>query len=274
VKRGEFSSASTLADSILAVWKGRAPPAEIAATLSGLAALTGRVALMTTLMESSTAAEYANVGIAPPLSAAAIRFFGRAAPGICDDSLALLRRNFERVLASYSSPSRRGEVRQIVLWQGAALAYPCLKAAAIAGLRASGPLDRAQRAFAANDHKRTRMILDSIAAVRSGYRPGDISLDHTVQEAWLRAAVGEAIGAEQMLDLVLDALPTLGVQAVTEEAQSAAVGRAMVLRADLAAERHDAPTARRWATAALELWAHADGSLKPTLDRMQTLASR
>jgi hypothetical protein len=66
----------------------------------------------------------------------------------------------------------------------------------------------------------------------------------------------------------------LSLQAVSEEAQSAAIGRAMVLRADLAAARHDLPTARRWATNAIELWSNADAPLKPTLDRMKGIAAK
>lgn len=274
MKRGEFRRASSLTDSILGAWRARTVPADVDTTLSGLAALTGRVELTTTFLTASSASEYANVGVAPELNAAAQRFFARAAPGVCDDTLTHLRQEFERVLASYASPNRRDAVRQTVLWQGAPLAFPCLNGAAISGLAPNGPLDRAQRTFAAHDLKRTRIILDSVATVRAGYRPGDISLDHTVQEAWLRLAIGDSAGAESQLDLVLDALPTLGAKAVTEEAQSAAVGRAMVLRADLAAARHDVPTARRWATGALELWSNADASLKPMLNRMQTIIGK
>ena len=274
VKRGEFRRASVIADSILDAWGGQTAPQNIAVRLSGLAALTGRVQLTSTLMATANSPIYASLGIAPPLNAAASRFFARAAPGVCDDTLALLRRDFERVLDSYAPPNRKDQIRRTVLWQGAALSFPCLLGGALAGLAPSVPLDRAQRAFAAHDVKRTRMLLDSLGSVRSVYRPGDISLDHTVQEAWLRAAAGDSAGAERQLDLVLDALPTLGTQAVRETAQSAAVGRAMVLRAELAGARHDTATAHRWAKGALELWTKADASLKPTLDRMKVVAGR
>jgi ParB-like chromosome segregation protein Spo0J len=110
--------------------------------------------------------------------------------------------------------------------------------------------------------------------VRAGFRPGDIALDHTVQEAWLRASVGDTAAAERQLDLVLEALPTLGVQSVRESAQAAAIGRAMVLRADLAAAKKNTVVARRWSGAVLDLWAGSDQALKPTLDRMHLLAGR
>ncbi len=252
---------------------GAALAAEVADMLSGLAALTGRVQLMATLRATATAARFANIGVAPPLAAAEARLFARAAPGVCDDSLTALRKDFERLLESYSQPARRGYIRQLAIWQSAELSFPCLRGAALADLTPTLPLHRAQLAFVGGDIARTRVILDSISAVRSGFRPGDIALDHTVQEAWLRAASGDTAAAERQLDLVLDALPTLSaLTAVREGAQSAAVGRAMVLRADLAVARRDSLTARRWARNVVDLWTHADPSLGPTVERMKTVA--
>jgi hypothetical protein len=116
-------------------------------------------------------------------------------------------------------------------------------------------------------------ILDSAAALRAGFRPGDLALDFTVQEAWLRAAAGDTATAVRQLDVVLDALPTLSSRnAVLEGAQSAAVGWAMLLRADLAAARGETETAKRWAARVVDLWASADGALKPAVGRMKAIA--
>jgi hypothetical protein len=271
VKRSEFARARALSDSILGAWQGRTPPADIAFRLSGLAALTGRVQLDAALMTTAISARMANVGVAPPLSAAANTFFARAAAGVCDDSLAIARREFDRALDSYAQPVRRTQLRQIAIGRAATLAYPCMRGAALKDLAAASPLDRAQRAFEARDRRGVRMILDSLTAVRSVYRPGDISLDHTVQEAWLRAAAGDSAGAVRQLDLVLDALPTLSALAVRDDAQSAAVGRAMVLRADLAIARRDTTEARRWASAAVDLLGGGDSALKPALERMRAV---
>jgi hypothetical protein len=273
VKRGDFSRARALADSVLSAWAGKTPEGDVAQRLSGLAALTGRVALNAQLMTIWMSPRYADAGIAPPLTALASQFFTRAAPGICDDSLAILRGTFEKLLDSYAQPIRRQQIRAAALGRASALSYPCLRSGALAGLPAISPLDRAQRAFASHDWGRTRLVLDSLSQIRSVGRPGDVALDHTVQEAWLRAATGDTAAAIRQLDLVLEALSTLSTQAVREEAQSAAVGRAMALRAELGAARRDATSARRWAGNALELWANADASLKPTLDRLRTLAA-
>ncbi|HET9425743.1 MAG TPA: serine/threonine-protein kinase [Gemmatimonadaceae bacterium] len=273
LKEGEFRRARVLADSVFEAANGGTPAADIAEVLAGLAALTGRMDLMARLHVTATSARYANAGVAPPLTAASARFFARAALGVCDDSLASLRRDVERVLESYAPPTRRPSARQMILWQGAMASFPCLRDAAYADLTPTLPLDRAQRAFVAGDPARARLILDSLTIRRAGYRPGDIALDHTVQEAWLRAALGDTAAAERQLDLVLEALPTLNPRtAVQEGAQSAAIGRAMALRAELAAARNDQPTARRWAKNVLELWTRADPGLRPTLDRMKAIS--
>jgi hypothetical protein len=83
---------------------------------------------------------------------------------------------------------------------------------------------------------------------------------------------GDTADAEHLLDLSLNALPTLGTGLLTEVPQAAAITRAMALRADLAARRGDRPTAKRWADGAAALWASAEPSLRPNLERMRRIA--
>jgi len=273
VKRGEFAAARARADSVLASLPSPTPP-DIAYYVSGLAALTGHPVRNAELMTAAYSTRLAAFGLQPALTVSANRFFAQAAPGVCDDSVAASRAAFDRVLDSHAQPNRRDQLRATAIYRAGTLAFPCARATAIAGLNPVTPLDRAQRAFLARDSRRARNILDSIVAMRTMARPGDIALDHTVQEAWLRAAAGDSAGAAHQLDLVLDALPTLSVQAVRDDAQSAALGRAFVLRADLAFASRDSATARRWAGAALDLWGGADAAFQPTLARMRTLARR
>ena len=272
MKEGDFRAARVIVDSIFKATK-ETPSAEAADVLAGLAALTGRVEATAAMHIAATTARYSNIGVAPPLAAAGSRYLARAASGVCDDSLGALRRDFDRLLDSYVAPNRRTSVRQLVIWQPAALSFPCVRADGYRDLSPTTPLDRAQRAFVAGDFVHMRAILDSAAALRAGFRPGDLALDFTLQEAWLRAAAGDTAAAERQLDLVLDALPTLSARtAVLEVAQSAALGRAMLLRADLAAARHDRATAARWARNVVELWSSADPALRPAVQRMQALA--
>jgi hypothetical protein len=90
----------------------------------------------------------------------------------------------------------------------------------------------------------------------------------------MRAALGDSAGAIRQLDLTLTALPTLGAHAVYEPGMAAAVGRSMVMRAELAAKQGDRGAAALWASRVLTLWAHADPSLAPTLARMKQLAAQ
>jgi hypothetical protein len=271
VKRGDFAQARALADSMVSA-QPPTPATDVARQVSGLAALTGHPARNAELMTAALSARMAVFGLQPALTESANRYFARAASGICDASVADARIAFNRALESYSTPSGRERLRSIAIGRAAALAFPCLLGDALAALPAVSPLDRAQRAFVARDNRRVRVILDSLTLVRSVYRPGDIALDHTVQEAWLRASAGDSAGAIRQLDLVLDALPTLSALILRDDAQAAAVGRAMVLRADLAAARRDTASARRWSAAALDIWGGADASFTPTLTRMRALA--
>jgi hypothetical protein len=272
VKRADFQSARVLADSILDAWQGRTPEADIAGYLSGLAALTGRFEPAVRHMTAYLAPRNAPAGVSPALTAASTRYFMRAALGACGADLDTDRRSVERSLESQSSPAQRAQVRELAVRRAATLAFSCSRGAALAGLRSTSALDRAQQALADRNRARARSILDSLAEVRRTYRPGDVALDHTVAEAWLRAEIGDSTAAAQQLDRVLEALPTLGAFAVREEAQSAAIARAMILRAELAAAQRDSATARRWAGHALALWANAEPPLQPSVARLRQLS--
>ena len=132
----------------------------------------------------------------------------------------------------------------------------------------------AVQALARGDARRAGVQLDSMQASRRLVRPGEISLDWTLAEAWLRAALGDTAAATRHLDLTLTALPTLTPYVVFEPGMAASVGRTMVYRAELAARRGDAGTAALWAGRVLTLWAHSDPSLAPTMARMKLLAAQ
>jgi len=199
--------------------------------------------------------------------------FARAAAGVCDDSLLILRRQLDTLLESYSQPVRRAQFRRELITRPMSLAYPCFGARAFDGLPAALPLDVAQRAVAGGDRRRAAAVLDSVEAVRQVSLPGEIALDYVVQEAQVRASIGDTASAIRQLDRVLRALPTLSQFAVREEAQSAAIGRAFVLRAELARARRDTAEQNLRARQALTVWRHADASLAPTLERLRSITS-
>jgi hypothetical protein len=114
--------------------------------------------------------------------------------------------------------------------------------------------------------------MDSLQAARRNMRPGALSLDNLVQEAWLQDFTGDSAGAAQRLDVTLNALPTLSTMILAEPVMAAAVGRAMAYRAELAVRLNDPATAAMWAGRVLTLWGHADSNLAPTVARMRLLA--
>jgi tetratricopeptide (TPR) repeat protein len=273
LKRGEFESARVLSDSLLSAWANKTPSPMDASRLSGIAALTGRLDRSGQLRAIARSEYNAGLGIAPPLTSAASRLFVRAAAGLCDDSLLALRHEIDRLLESYSQPARIDAMRRELLVRPMSFAFPCIGPPALEGLPAITPLDVAQHAVAAKDTRRARAVLDSLDDIRRVVLPGEVSLDFTVQEAWLRTSIGDTAIAIRQLDRVLNALPTLGQWSTREDAQAAAVGRALVLRAELAASMGEVAIRQRRAREALVLWLHADPSFGPTLDRLRALAT-
>lgn len=76
-----------------------------------------------------------------------------------------------------------------------------------------------------------------------------------------------------MLDLSLDALPTLGTDLIDQLPEVTTLVRGMALRAELAARAGDATASRRWANDVVLLWSNADGELQPVVKRMQELVA-
>jgi hypothetical protein len=274
LKLGDFGRTAAIGDSLLKV-KAPASP-EAASYLSGIAALLGKEHLMFANLRAS--GERITQGYAPSaalLEEVGSALFTRAALGICDDSARTLKTRINGLLASYVSPSQRSGARQGILLRPVQLGVQCFGAESALELESvpQSVVSRLQ-AFARHDFAGVRRQLDSLSGGRTVLRPGGISLDLTVTDAWLYAATGDTAEAARHLDLTLTALPTLSAYMAREPAMSAAVGRAMALRADLAAAMHDRSTASLWAGRVLTLWAHADPALQPTIRRMTRIVGK
>ena len=214
------------------------------------------------------------VTIPAPLQETGANFFARAALGVCDDGLRDSRRQVEQSLNSYIAEQNRSDVRAALEWRPLSLSVPC--SGGTSALAITAPADRLyrmQQSFARRDFTSVRDGFDQLARARRGMRAGDVSLDYIYQEAWLRAAIGDTAQAINTLSLALNALPTLSASALKEPAASAAAGRAMMLAADLAAAMHDNRSAKRWASAVVELWKDADPALQSSVTRMKSLSS-
>jgi hypothetical protein len=202
-------------------------------------------------------------------------FFMRTALGICDDSVRALRARLSTLVESYVSPARAAAARDAMLQRPLIFAVGCLGPAATLSIgRPTLAIVSIEQALGRNDTADARRQLDSLQHTRRVFRPGEVALDHTLAEAWTRAALGDTADAIRQLDLTLTALPTLSPHVAYESGMAAAVGRSMVLRAELAAKRGDRRTAALWAGRVVTLWAHADPSLAPTLARMKQLAGQ
>jgi len=271
-KRGEFAQAKKLADDVLGA---RSQPSQAdGQVMIGLAALTGRVDRMARL------AELTNAGLPPayadvlgPVQSATAKFFARAALGVCGGDIAAARSELDDAIDRYVAPATARATSQAILARPLSMLAPCTGGRSVLEVR--GPRDRIthmQEAYARGERATFRATSDTIALRVRMRRPGDLSPDFTFQLAWLRAAFGDTTAAIAQLDRSLGALPGLSPSALHEPGSAAAIVRAMILRADLAAKRGDLETARKWATSVAILWSSADGGLQPEVVRMRRLA--
>jgi eukaryotic-like serine/threonine-protein kinase len=271
-KGSEFQKAGTLADSLLR--NHPAATSDEALELIGLAAMTGRIRQTAQLARLGGQPQFPmSVAIAAPVAEAAANFFARAALGACGDATLSSERQLDNALQSYVPENKRDEIRAVLATRAFSLLTPCTQGKS--SLRIVSPQDRLyrmQQAFARGDFPSVRATIDTLSDMRRASRPGDLTLDYTYQEAWLKTAMGDTVGAIQQLDLALGALPTLSGLALREVGAAAAVGRAIALRAELAESQHDVRAAKKWAAALVALWSGADAELQPTVSQMKELA--
>jgi hypothetical protein len=247
-----------------------------ASQLAALAAFAGRTGMATKYLRTSGPRDVRQTSDGVPAAAdAAAALLMRAALGVCDDSVRSLPASIVHTLDSYVGAAQRQQTSDKLLERPVALAVPCTgPSATLVVKQPVSALMHMQQVAARGDRLGVGRMLDSIADRRRGIRPGAVSLDHMIQEAWLADFTGDPRRAALMLDLTLTALPTLSSFIVTEPVMAASVGRAMAYRAELAARLNDPSTAALWASRVLTLWAHSDVNLAPTMTRMRRLAAR
>jgi len=277
IKSEQMTAARTLADSLLRA--NPKPDMDDARQLRGLAALTGHVHL-TAQLQRKAAPDYTfltpdweEVNVPVPLTDAALGLFAYSAFGTPKDSLAALEQRVERLIPSYVESSRRLRARQAMLDMPAVLAFP------ERGIR---PMHRAEAGgnyrltmqwkLARGDTAGVREEFRTLRAARRGLRPGDVSFDGTYHEARLLLALGDTAEATRLLDLSLEALPTLGTDLIDQVPEVVTFVRGMALRAELAAHIEDAPVRQHWARNVVALWSNADPELQPVVQEMQTFS--
>jgi tetratricopeptide (TPR) repeat protein len=278
LKSEQMDGARTLADSVLRANPN--PTLDQARQLWGLAALTGHVDLAANLQRRAApdftfmTQDWQEVKLPLPLTDAALGLFAYASFGGPLDSIVALEQRVERLLPSYVLPGRRTAVRQALLDDPAVLTFPERGIRPVHRSHAGGNYKlEMQWQLARGDTAALRNHFKKMQAFRQGLRPGDISFDATYDEVRLMLAVGDTAQATQLLDLPLNALPTLGTDLLDQLPQIATLVRAMALRAELATLAGDTGTAKHWAQDVLLLWQNADAELQPTVKRMRTIVA-
>jgi hypothetical protein len=271
-KREEFADARRQADSLLSASTN--PSADEAAVLLPIAALIGQVNRAAQLGRLSQPFLPRSAASMPTqVREAAVDLFVHAAVGICGQGISSLEKRLHDQIVRYVPAERAAELQPDLMRRPRAMAFPCsggLFAPVLPGSR--DRLSLMQQALATGQRHVVRALLDTVAEIQRVGRPGDMSLDYTYQQAWLRAAIGDTVGATQLLDNSLAALPALSADNLSELAAAAAIGRAMALRVELAAATHDTRAAQHWARALSTLWSGADTSLRPVVESVRASA--
>jgi tRNA A-37 threonylcarbamoyl transferase component Bud32/tetratricopeptide (TPR) repeat protein len=274
LKLDSLEAARSLVDSLLRTV--RSPSANQAGYLAALATLTGRARVAASLA-AQAARDSAHMPFASatgrradfpvPVSASAMELRVYASLGGPRDSLraALLRTN--RLIDLWLPPSARADARQALLRNSFALAYDALAAnASFIPSAGRDPLLAMRVALAAGDTAAARVASNELASLTTRSPPGSMGTDRLYHHAAILLALRDTTVAIERLDAALAALPRVRSIITEVPPQAGAVGRAMILRAQLAKAQGDRATAERWTRSAFTLWRNADAELRAPLD--------
>jgi eukaryotic-like serine/threonine-protein kinase len=278
VKSEQMAGARALADSVLRANPN--PTLDDARRLRGLAALTGHVHAAARLQRMAApeftflTEDWQEVNVHLALADAALGLFAYASFGTPLDSMVELEHRVERLIPSYVEPARRQLTRYALLDNPAVLAFPERGLRPVHRPKAGGNyLLEMQWKLAKGDTAGLRQQFAKLRELRRDTRPADVAFDGTYHEARLLLAIGDTTGATHLLDLSLNALPTIGTYLLDQLPQVATLVRGMALRAELAMHLGDQTSARRWANNVVVLWSAADAELQPVVQRMESIAA-
>jgi tetratricopeptide (TPR) repeat protein/tRNA A-37 threonylcarbamoyl transferase component Bud32 len=278
-KLERFGDAAALADSVLAAMPAEPGPLT-ARRLAGLAVLTGRVYDAAQLLRLSAPLDTPitwdglEVPDAPiPVKQAGLALLAYASLGVPAESLRALKARVDQRVSSWAGQVNRERLRRAVLAVPMGLAFESLGLSDVHQADAGGDyIIELQWAIGHRDTAAARAELARQAALRTRSRAGDVAMNGTYGEAQILLQLGDTAAARALLDLSLQALPSLGTYLLERPEQIGCAVRAMALRAELASRAGDRATAARWARAVTMLWAKADPPLEPSLQRMRVLA--
>jgi hypothetical protein len=106
-------------------------------------------------------------------------------------------------------------------------------------------------------------------ALADRYLPGSVGIDRSTAYATMLVAIGDSMAAARVLDDAIDAVPRARSILLEVAPQAAAIGRAFLLRTQLAIDVGDTATARRCFREVDALWSGGDSEVKLALSAVR-----
>jgi tetratricopeptide (TPR) repeat protein len=279
LKFDSVAAARRLADSLLAVNPSPSPP--LAGYLANLAALTGRARRAAALLRVAAAdtnhipflgADGRRLVLPGDLMPDILALRVYAALGLPHDSVQAIHGRVLKML-DYSIPrSSVPSMRRTVLTTPAILAEEDLGATELVKGPGDNLLLEMRAALARHDVMDARAAGARFERNVESYSPGTPGIDQMTAYASMLLTIGDTALATRQLDAALSALPRARSILLEATPQAAAVGRAMMLRATLAAHEGDRATARRWGIRVAELWSGADVEARSQVEALRRAA--
>jgi tetratricopeptide (TPR) repeat protein len=269
VKLDSLGAARRVSDSMLAA--SRSPTPYQAGYLANLAAFTGQARRAASLLRVA-AADSNNVPfldfdgrrlvLPGELMPNILALRAYAALGAPRDSVRAVYRRVEHLLTRVIPPPRRLVMRSKVLSTPALMSEEDLGAVELACVPNADPLLEMRAALGRRDADAARAAGDRFATRAAAFSPGTVGIDRMTAYATMLLALGDTADAIQRLDDALDAVPRARSILLEATPQAAALGRARLVRAQLAIRAGDGATAQRRLAELNELWSGADPELR------------
>jgi hypothetical protein len=269
IKLGRFEDARRLADS--AVGAEPAPGPGAASALAPLAALLGQPHRAARLLEIAAPLQAGDreplfAGVAVPVLVARERLRAYAAVGAPADSVRRLTAVVDSLVTLWNR-APDPDLRRRLLEEPLIMAFPVVGPGPLHRADAPSYLLRLQLRLTRGDTAGVRAGLDSVTAIRRGLRPQDVTMGAFYQETWLRLQTGDTAAATEALDRMFADLALLPARVLWDVTDSAALVRALALRASL--DPVPGGPGARWARAVATLWRGAVPELAPITRAMR-----
>ena len=263
-----LDSAVKRADSLFKAFPpGQEPDAPLYA---GMAALRGRPALAVDYISRTNGP----AGYPSQLYAAGHRLLVYATFGYRPDSIRYL---YDRIMTeseSLSDPALRSMAIHEVLTRAVTTGFPHLPRDLGDELESSFYLRVAQQEWLRGQRPAARARLSGTARNRRATGFTSVSFDALYPEASLLSALRDTAAAVRLLDEGFRHLDRLSPDDFEDPIRSAALGRALLLRAQLASAQNQLAEARKWSTALLTLWQGSEVLTRSQRREIQDLTRR